>query len=276
MIIAIEKILPNPDQPRTEFDADELDALAASLAQHGLINPIAVEQVGETYILIDGERRVRAAKLAGWAEIEASVKPAGRDRLALALVGNIQRKDMSPLDQARAFQRLLEAGYTRSDIARMVGLAHSSVGRYLDLLRMEPEIQGLIERRELPFETNGLKALSQIEDPERRVQVAQAAAESGMSGPGLARLITRMGLSRPAPKNGKVHKPSKAERFDLAGGRWNMVAQLGYKPAAFYEKAALETCQACAIYPIASSANCQECPAVELLRRLTGTHGRRD
>jgi ParB family transcriptional regulator, chromosome partitioning protein len=273
MQIPIDSIHPNPDQPRTEFDPGELDALAASIAQHGLLNPIAVEQAGDSFILIDGERRVRAAKLAGHTAIEASVRPASADRLVLALVGNIQRADMNPIDQAQAYRRLVDAGYRIDEIAGMVNLGASQVRKYLALLQMEQPIVELIEQRRLPFETNGLAALGKIQDPERRVQVARAAASAGVSGPGLVRLVNRMGLTRPQPAAPKTPKSmSKVERAEMAGGRWNMIAQLGYKPQEFYIKAAERTCDGCAIYSIASSTNCKDCPGVELLRQLTAVN----
>jgi len=127
-------------------------------------------------------------------------------------------------------------------------------------------IQELIEQRQLPFETTSWRALRKIEDVERQVQVAQAAAQAGVSGPGLVRMIRRMGLDKPQTHAVKAPRGmTKQERATLAGGRWNMVAQLGYMPT----KAAQRTCEVCAIYSIASSTNCKDCPGVELLRQLT-------
>lgn len=274
MEIPINSILPNPDQPRTEIDPGELDSLAASIAQHGLLNPISVEDSGSgMYVLIDGERRWRASKMAGHATIEASVRPASSDRLVLALVGNIQRQNMNPMDQARAFRRLEEAGVSVGEIAAMVNLSFQHVKRYLGLLKFAPEIQELVEKRKLPFETNGLNALGRIPDPERRIEVARAAASAGVTGPGLTRLVARMGLAKPKPVAPKTPQSmSKLERAKMAGGRWNMVAQLGYKPSDIFTRAALRTCDACAIYSIASSSNCKDCPGVELLRQLTSVN----
>lgn len=270
MQIPIDRILPNPDQPRTAFDQGELDALAASIAQHGLINPVSVEQSGDDYILIDGERRWRAARQAGHTASEASVREAGKDRLVLALTANIQRADMNPMEQARALRRLVDAGYKQDDIARMINVSVGTVYNYLRLLIFDPRIQDLIEQRKLPFETTGWRALSRIEDVERQVEIAQAAASAGVSGPGLFRLIRRMGLNKPQTQPVKAPRGmTKTERAELAGGRWNMIAQLGRRPPELYAKAAERTCESCSIYSIASSTNCQECPGVELLRQLT-------
>ena len=104
--IAINRIFPNPDQPRTVFDQEELEGLAQSIKENGLIQPIVVEQAGDCFILVDGERRWRACQLAGLVHIEAVIRPAsnhnGIQRLTHALVANIQRSSMGAIDEAHA------------------------------------------------------------------------------------------------------------------------------------------------------------------------------
>jgi ParB family chromosome partitioning protein len=137
MKIAIDKILKNPEQPRKDFS--DLDSLAQSIKEHGLINPIAVEEAGGMYILIDGERRWRAARLAGLKEIEANVKPAlnggGRkEHLVMAMIANLQREDISPIDEAGSYKKMQEMGIKIERIAQIVGKNISVIYRYMILL----------------------------------------------------------------------------------------------------------------------------------------------
>jgi ParB family chromosome partitioning protein len=131
MQIAIGKIIPNPDNPRKDFDPATLEELSSSIRQHGLLNPIAVEENNGVYILIDGERRWRAAKLAGWAEIPAEVRERTNNiqRLMLALVANLQREDMNPIDEARAFEQLKKAGDEQYQNRAPVGGEHPESGQ---------------------------------------------------------------------------------------------------------------------------------------------------
>lgn len=273
MKISLDLIDPNPKQPRREFDPEELERLAASMQDHGQLQPVVVEPFGDRYLLIAGERRTRAARMNGWTEIEAVLSTPmsnpDRERLVLALTENLQRADMNPLEKANAFQDLLGQGYTRSEIAGMINLSPAQVGQYLNLLQMPPEIQAYVAGGKIPFESNGMNALRSIEDPAQQVQVARVAAAQKMSGPGIARMIKRMSMG----KQSRVEKPekiSKAQALEAGNGRWNALAQLGARPK---EKrlclAAETTCKECPLYPIASSINCRDCPAVALLRHLT-------
>ena len=143
--IRIDLILPNPEQPRVDFPAEELQGLAASIQANGLIQPIVVEEVEQGYILHDGERRLRACKALGWAEIAAVVVPplngtAAHDRLMRALVANVQRQDLNPVEEARAYARLRdEHGLSGQEIADRVGVHRTTVWRIVrrdgDLVR---------------------------------------------------------------------------------------------------------------------------------------------
>lgn len=281
MFINVSLIRPNPQQPRKSFDEGELQVLADSIKAHGVLNPISVEEDGDHYILIDGERRWRAAQMAGLDTIEASIRPhmngAGeRNRLTWAVVANIQHADMSPLEQAKAFWQLRQQGFSTAEIAQQVGISNSMVNFYLNLLNSDDEIQDLVHHRELPFDPNMLKDLRMIDDPDRRIQIARTAASQKMSGPAVCRMIKRMRMTKEAPKEHKKPgpkpepTPSAADRRALANGHWNMIAQLGYKPALpSMAHAAEETCKNCQLYDVASNTNCRDCPAVELLKRLT-------
>ena len=136
--LPIGEIASNPYQPRQDFDQDELAELAASIAEHGVLQPILVNETVDGYVLVAGERRLRAAQLAGLEHVPAVVRSlAEREQLALALVENMQRSDLPPLDEARALRRLMtEFGLTQEEVAARVGRSRSAVAnatRLLDL-----------------------------------------------------------------------------------------------------------------------------------------------
>jgi ParB family chromosome partitioning protein len=147
--IPVDMIAPNPRQPRTGFDDDALQALGASIKERGVLQPVLVRPVaGGTYELIAGERRWRAARLAGLDEVPALV----RDRddaqaLEVALIENMAREDLNPVDEARACAALVEElGLTREDVGRRVGRSRVSVSNLIRLLDLPDEALSLLER----------------------------------------------------------------------------------------------------------------------------------
>ena len=141
--VPISRIQPNPLQPRRHMDQAELEALAASIAEHGVLLPVLVTQTLDGYQLIAGERRVRAAAAAGLERIPAVVRRSDdRERLELALVENLQREDLDPIEAAHGFRRLIdEFGFTHEDIAERVGRARSTVANTMRLLDLAPVVQ---------------------------------------------------------------------------------------------------------------------------------------
>ena len=141
--IPLNQIKPNPYQPRLSFNETELAALAESIRAHGVLQPIVVEEGANGYTLIAGERRLRASKLAGRATIPAVVRSAGDlGRLALALIENVQRSDLSPIDTALAYRRLAdEFGLTQDAIAVIAGKARATVANTMRLLDLSTEVQ---------------------------------------------------------------------------------------------------------------------------------------
>ncbi len=144
--IPIDQIEPNPHQPRTSFADDALAELAASIAAHGVLQPVLVTETVNGYRLVAGERRVRAAQMAGLARIPAVIRQAGeQDQLELALVENLQRTDLNAMDAARAYRELRDMfGLTNEAIADRVGKARPTVSNTLRLLDLEPEVQDAI------------------------------------------------------------------------------------------------------------------------------------
>ena len=146
--IDIDLIAPNPEQPRTNFPPEQLRELAASIREHGVIQPLVASAEPEGgYRLIAGERRLQAARLAGLATVPVVVREAaGAELLELALVENIQRADLNPVEEALAYRRLLdEYGLTQEEAARRVGRSRAAVANAVRLLQLEPEIRrGLV------------------------------------------------------------------------------------------------------------------------------------
>lgn len=144
--IPTARIRPNPHQPRKRFDPDSLATLMTSIKEHGVIQPILVTETIDGYQLVAGERRLRAAQAAGLDRIPAVVRQlADRDQLELALVENLQREDLDPIETADAYRRLIqEFGFTQDDLAGRVGRARSTIANTLRLLDLAPGIQTAI------------------------------------------------------------------------------------------------------------------------------------
>ena len=141
--IAISAIIPNPTQPRTQFDDEALQELASSIRQLGVIQPITVKKQGEQYIIISGERRWRASQIVGLEPLPAYIREAYDENLhAMALVENIQRQDLNAIEIALGMQRLIdECGLTQEAMAEKVGKKRSTVSNYMRLLNLPNEVQ---------------------------------------------------------------------------------------------------------------------------------------
>ena len=182
--VALSDIAPNPQQPRVRFDEDSLGELAASITEVGVLQPVVVRP-GEpdgTYVLIAGERRLRAAGAAGLTTIPAVIRSAETDEryLTEALIENVQRKDLSPLEEAAAYRNLLEDfGMTHEQVAARVGKSRSAVTNTLRLLQLPVPIQGMLEREELS--AGHARALLSLEDEAYAVHIAQQAVAEGWS-----------------------------------------------------------------------------------------------
>jgi ParB family chromosome partitioning protein len=144
--IPISRVRPNPRQPRQRIDGIELETLAASIREHGVLQPILVTEVLDGYQLVAGERRLRACQLAGLERIPAIIRQlADREQLELALVENLQREDLGPIEEAHAFRSLIDDfGMSQEQIAARVGRARSTVGNTLRLLDLDARIQAAL------------------------------------------------------------------------------------------------------------------------------------
>ena len=144
--IPLVRIRPNPYQPRHRSDQAEIESLAESIREHGVLQPVLVTELLDGYQLVAGERRFRAAQLAGLERIPAVVRQlSDRDRLELALVENLQRSDLNAIEEARAFRQLIDDfGLTQEEVATRVGRARATVANTLRLLDMDPDVQDAV------------------------------------------------------------------------------------------------------------------------------------
>ena len=144
--IPITRIRPNPHQPRKKFGVEELASLTESIREHGVLQPILVSETVDGYQLVAGERRLRAAQAAGLERVPAVVRQlADREQIELALVENLQREDLDPLETAEAYRQLIEEfGFTQDDVAQRVGKARSTVANTLRLLDLAPGVQAAV------------------------------------------------------------------------------------------------------------------------------------
>lgn len=152
MEIDVDKLLPNPHQPRTEFDKDALQELADSIKEHGVIQPVLVEKAdGDNYYIIAGERRTRAAKLAGLTKIPVRVQSFSEEKkLEVALIENIQREDLNALEEALAYRKLMDmCGITQDEVARRVGKNRTTVTNALRLLKLPENMQTSLANDEI-------------------------------------------------------------------------------------------------------------------------------
>ncbi len=178
--IPLARIEPNPYQPRRRMQEPELRTLAASIAEHGVIQPILVTETLDGYRLVAGERRVRAAQLAGLERIPAVIRQlADREQLELSLVENLQREDLDPIETAIAYRQLIdEFGFTHEALAARVGRARSTVANTLRLLDLAPAVQAALAATEIS-EGHG-RALGGL-DPDQQERVLPTVIDQGLS-----------------------------------------------------------------------------------------------
>jgi len=179
--IELDRIVPNEFQPRKTFQDDAMKELAASIKEHGVIQPIIVHRIGSNYGLIAGERRWRASRLAGLKTIPALVKEATkRELIEQALIENIQREDLNPLEAAEAYKRLQdEFKLTQEDLAKRVGKERSTVTNFLRILSLPKEVKHELAAGNLSM--GHAKALLSMERVRDQLQAAQMIVKKGLS-----------------------------------------------------------------------------------------------
>jgi ParB family chromosome partitioning protein len=178
----VDAVDPNPNQPRSEFDAAAIDELAASIAAVGLLQPVVVRAADDRYVLVAGERRLRAVKQLGWDEVTAVIRDETDEatNLTEALVENLQREDLTPLEEAAAYRELLEEyGMTHEQVADRVGKSRSAVSNTLRLLQLPVGIQAILAGGGI--NAGHARALLGSEDEAYALHIAERAASEGWS-----------------------------------------------------------------------------------------------
>jgi ParB family transcriptional regulator, chromosome partitioning protein len=194
---AVTSLEPNPFQPRSAMDPVRLAELAASIRESGVVQPILVRRHGERFQIIAGERRWRAAQQAGLATVPIVLREVADDRLLeLALVENIQRQELSPLEEAQAFHRLQEElRLTQEEVARKVGRDRTTITNTLRLLRLPREVRDLLHSGAL--DAGHGRALLALEKAEEQIALAREAARKGLSVREVERRVAQMRAPRP-------------------------------------------------------------------------------
>jgi ParB family transcriptional regulator, chromosome partitioning protein len=194
--IPIADIEPNPLQPRSVFDATRLEELSNSIQINGIIQPLLVRRHGSSYQLIAGERRLRAAKLAGLLEVPAIVQDYADERiLEIALIENIQREDLNPMETAQALERLhTQMNLSHEEIAARTGKDRTTITNLIRLLRLPSEVQLLVAERRLSM--GHARAILGLASPELQTQVAEKAAAQGFSVRQVERLVKKVNEPR--------------------------------------------------------------------------------
>lgn len=211
--IAVGEISSNPFQPRKVFDADELEELKESLKASGLLQAITVRPspAGKGYELIAGERRLKAASALGWTKIPAVIKDlSDQQLLALALVENLQRSDLNPIEEATGYQQLIEQfGHSHQTVAVMVGKNRSTVANTLRMLQLPGPVRVLVERGRLS--AGQVRPLLGLVDEALIVSFAERALEEGWSAREVERQVREQADSRPAPEKARRGRPRKRD-----------------------------------------------------------------
>jgi ParB family chromosome partitioning protein len=181
--VAVDRIRPNPYQPRQEFDEDALDELAASIEQLGVIQPITVRALDEDgqFEIISGERRLRAARRAGIDRLPAFIREAtSEEMLEMALVENVQREELNPIEVALGYQRLMEeCGLTQEAVAEKVSKSRATVSNFLRLLRLPPRIQAALRDKQVAM--GHARALIAMEDADAQIALLEETIEEDLS-----------------------------------------------------------------------------------------------
>ena len=181
LLLDIEKVYPNRVQPRTAFSKESLEELCASIKRNGVLQPILVQKLGDKYQIIAGERRWRAVCMAGLHKIPALVKtPDPGQRSIWALIENLQREDLNPMEKARAFKKIIDKeAMSQEDLAISLGQSRSSLTNFLRLLQLDEEVQKLVEIKRISFAQ--AREILRFKSPKKQREVAKACLKKDLT-----------------------------------------------------------------------------------------------
>jgi len=213
--VDIEEVSPNPLQPRMRFNQDSIEELAQSMRDSGIIQPLLVVPEGDTYKIIVGERRWRAAQKAGLKKIPVLIRQIPKERqLEISLVENLHREDLNPLEIARVYQRLLrELDYTQEKIAARVGKDRTSVANYLRLLNLPEPVQDFLSENKITM--GHARALLALEEADSQVALAREIVHQDLTVREVERLISRRKRQKPASRKTDSDADLRAVEEDL-------------------------------------------------------------
>jgi ParB family chromosome partitioning protein len=224
--VPIAALKANPSQPRRTFRDASLAELADSIRRRGVLQPVLVEEVGGGYQIVAGERRVRAAKLAGLDRVPVVVRSFGPDeRLEIALIENLQREDLTAIEEAKAYRQLMEAaGLTQEQVAAKVGKDRTTVTNSLRLLKLPPKVQDAVERGELSG--GHARALLAVTSPADQELLFARILEQGLS----VREVEQAAQALNQGRRGKAKKPpGRARDPDVRAVEERLVERFGTK-----------------------------------------------
>lgn len=207
--IAVTEIVPNKYQPRRVFDEAALNELAQSIKQHGVIQPVLVRRTPDGYELVAGERRWRAAQMVGLTDIPAVVRDyTDGEMTEIALIENLQRENLNPVEEASAYKRLMEEfALTQEDVARKIGRSRSLIANTVRLLNLAPAVQDHVSRGTLSM--GQARPLLALEDQELQMEAAESIISEGLSARDAEELVRRL-VNTP-----RIKKAKKAETREI-------------------------------------------------------------
>lgn len=205
--VSVSEIRPNPYQPRKEFEQSAIDELAHSIREHGIIQPLIVRKSIKGFELVAGERRLRAAKLAGLKQVSVVVKAyTDQQLMEIALIENLQRENLNPLEEAEAYEKLIaHHEYTQEQLAQRIGKSRPHVANMLRLLQLPESIRKLVAATELTM--GHARALLSVADENMQMQLAKDVVGKGLNVRQLEELVKQLNVSRETKKK----KPAKNE-----------------------------------------------------------------
>jgi len=208
--LSIESVQANPMQPRSSFAPDRLEELAASIRANGIIQPIIVRAQGAAYQIVAGERRWRAAKLAGLSQIPAVIQEvADPQMLELALIENIQREDLNPIETAHAYERLArELGLSHEEIGRRTGKDRTSIANTVRLLKLPQAVQGLVGEHRISM--GHARAILGLPSADLQIQIAEKTAAQGLSVRQVEALVQELASNRPKA-HGRANRENETD-----------------------------------------------------------------
>lgn len=210
--LPLSEITPNKGQPRKSFDEDELAELADSIKQNGILQPLLVRRKGDTYEIVAGERRYQAARIAGLKEVPVVIRDVSDDEIfKLALIENLQRSDLSPLEEASGYRQLIkEKGLTQDELAKILSKSRSTITNTLRLLDLPEEVQQLVEEGRLT--AGHARAILAVPSEEGRIALARKVVDERLSVRQTETLASTFSVSRADEKPQRAPLPQSFKR----------------------------------------------------------------